>query len=99
MVRDVVRAAQIGGGEGCFTIETLRGVGLAQGRIHSHPLIEYETFSIIMRASAFLEIFENPSIELEYFAETFPFHVRASFLAPDSASAKHNHRLIFHLLG
>ena len=47
--------------------ETLGGFRLPQTRIQPDALIEYETFAVVVRAAAFLEILQDAAVELEDF--------------------------------
>src|SRR5690606_19743174 len=70
--------------------KTLRGVRFAQRGVHAHPLVENKTFAVVVRAAAFLEIFQNAAVELEDAAEPFTFHEGPGFSAADAARAEHH---------
>ena len=77
---------------------TLRTVRLLQRRIQSHPVIKHKALPVIVIPPAFLEILQNPPIQLVNLPEPLPLHIRPRLLAPDPPSAEHHHRLLLHLL-
>src|SRR5687767_11437823 len=50
--------------------EALVGGGLVQRWVHADALIEDKAFALVMRAAAFLEIFEDAAVELEDILKT-----------------------------
>ena len=81
------------------TLETLGGIGLAQGRVHSHALVENKTLSIVVRTAAFLEVFQDAAVELMDISKALAFHVGPCLLTANAAGAKHHHGLVFEGLG
>ena len=63
-----------------------------QLRIDCDAMIENETVTLIMIATAFFKIFQNATIQLVDFLKTFALHQRTGFLASNAAGAKHDDR-------
>ena len=62
-------------------------------------MIEDETFAVVVRTAAVLEIFQDAAFELEDAFESFAFHERPGFLAANAAGAEHDDGLLLHLQG
>ena len=76
------------------TDETLVGLGFVERWIDPDALVEDKTFAVIMRAAAFLEIFEDAAIKLENIFESGAFHEGRSLLATDAAGTESDDGLI-----
>ena len=70
-----------------------------QGRIDADALVEDETFAVVMRAAALLEIFEDAAVELENVFESGAFHEGRGFFAADAAGAERDDGLILEFGG
>ena len=72
------------------------GFCLLQTRVKPDALIEHKAFAVVVRAAAFLKIFQDAPVELENLFETFALHERPGLFAADAARAKHDDRLLLH---
>ena len=94
---DIAPVFLIGRGQRRLALETLRGFGFLQTGIEADALVEDKTFAVVMRAAAFLEIFQDAAVELENLLEAFAFHEGPRFFAADAAGAKHDDGLLLQL--
>ena len=86
-------------GEWSLTDEAERGAGFAQGCIQRDAFVEHEAVAFKMFAAAFLEIAENPAIELEDLREASVLQKRRCFLATDATGAKGHDWFVFQMMG
>ena len=96
LAANIARVLLIRLGQRRLAAKTLRGFRLLQARIEADALVEHETFAVVMRAAAFLEIFQDAAVELENIFEAFALHERPGLFAADAAGAKHHDGLLLH---
>ena len=75
------------------------GIRLAEGGVHADALVEDKAFAIVVRTTAFLEVFQDTAIELMDVPKTLAFHVGARLFTAYAAGAEHHHRLVFEGFG
>ena len=67
-----------------------------QARINAHALVEDKTFSVVVGAATFLEVFENTTIQLKDRFKPLALHEGPRFLAADAPGTEHDDRLLLH---
>src|SRR5690606_14255824 len=87
-VGHVARVVLFGDGDGHLAGEAELGVGFAQGGVEADAAVEDEAFAVVVRAAAFLEVFEDAAVELENVFEALASQEGRGFFAADAAGAK-----------
>ena len=75
------------------------GIRLAEGGVHADALVEDKAFAIVVRTTAFLEVFQDTAIELMDVPKTLAFHVGARLFTAYAAGAEHHHGLVIEGFG
>ena len=82
-----------------LTSVALIGIGFLQIRIDRDSFVEHKTIAVVMISTALFEILQDAAVQLVDLLKPLLFHQRTSFLAADTAGAKHHQRFLFHLVG
>ena len=77
----------------------LHAVGFVESGVQADSIIEHEALAIIVRRSAFFEVFEDAALQLIDLLEPLHLHKGAGLLAADAARAEHHNRLLLHRCG
>ena len=85
----------LGDGEGHLAVEADHGAGFAELGVHADAAVEDKAFTLVVRAAAVFEIFQNTAVELVDVGETLALHQRTGFFAADAAGAKQDNGLGF----